>query len=162
MALAVITDGPALIRTGTGSAGALEDLGYTRNQVEVEEETFYYNVPGDQNGGDDGPPIEIQFLGQIHRVRLDLSKYDAAVVEKLRSGVRGTTGGTIGTVGTLMAASSSGFRVLISPTSRPRNYLFGIPRIPIFEGKGTKWSPFSITFECHAVSGTMFNTTTSG
>jgi hypothetical protein len=49
MPIAVVVEGPCLVQVNTGSAGALEDLGYSIDGVQVTEETFMSDVPGDQN-----------------------------------------------------------------------------------------------------------------
>ena len=46
-----------------------ELLGYTRNGADTTKEAYWLDVPGDENGGDDGPPIDVQYLGEIARVR---------------------------------------------------------------------------------------------
>ena len=68
MANLVHVAGLALIKISFGGSGYLE-LGYTRNGADITHEGFFLDVPGDENGGDEGPPIEIQFLGEIARVR---------------------------------------------------------------------------------------------
>lgn len=161
MAEVVNVYGPALIRVGTGAAGALETLGYSVNGVEFEENAFTSNVPGDQNGGDEGPPIDVQYFGQIDIVRLDLSKYDTAILAKLDCRLLGGTSGSVGAPGTLIFGGSKYYRLLISPTTGPRNYLGATPRTAIVHNRGTKFSRLRIEFECHAVSGVLWNTTTN-
>lgn len=161
MAESVIVDGPAHIYVGTGTAGALEALGYSANGVECIEEGFFLDVPGDQNGGDAGPPIDIQKMGDIHRVRMELTKFDSDIADKLASKLNGVLAGLTGTPGTLIAAGGYGYRLLINSTLRPRNYLFAIPRQPVVRNKGTRYTRLVIDWECHAVSGVVYNTTTS-
>lgn len=161
MALSITVDGPALVKTGTGSAFALEELGYSINGIMILEEAFMGDVPGDQNGGDLGPPIDVQYFGQIDRVRCEFSKWDVDVMDKISPRINGANPGEITTPGSLYAANSYGYRVLILPTNNPRNYLFGIPRTPIERNKGTRFTRMVVEFECHAVSGVLWNETTS-
>ena len=161
MAEIVVVDGPALVRTGTGVADALETLGYTEGGVEIIEHVFSAPVPGDQNGGPEGPPIDIQYFGEMHIVRLRLTKWDPATAAKVEPRLKGGTAGSTGTPGTLWSADSKMFRLLISPTSRPRNYVGAIPRGSIERAKGTKFTTLVMEFECYTVSGTLYNTTTS-
>ncbi len=161
MAIVVNQFGPALVRTGTGVANALEDLGFSINGVEIIETVFESDVPGDQNGGDDGPPIDIQYFGQVDRVRMELSKYDKLVADKIRARLLGGTAGVIGTPGTLIAGTSVFYRLLIEPTTGPRNYLAAIPREPIEVNRGTKFSRLIMEFECHSFSGVLWNTSTT-
>ena len=161
MALAVITTGAALIRTGTGASQILEDLGYTINGVTIIENVYMSDVPGDQNGGDEGPPIDIQYFGQVDRIRMEFSKFDQLVADKIRPRLEGGTAGTVGTAGTLITAGTKYFRLLIEPTSLPRNYLAAIPREPIEVNRGTKFSRLILEFECHAIGGVLWDTTTA-
>lgn len=159
MAIAVNVDGPALIKIDAGAG--LEDLGYSINGVEIAPEVFMSDVPGDQNGGDEGPPIDIQYFGEIARVTFELSKWDTVVADKLLARLKGGTTGGIGTAGTLLAAGSATFRLLILPTSRPYNFVQAIPRAAIEINKGTKFSRFRTEMECHAAAGVLWNVTTT-
>lgn len=161
MAVAIQVAGPVLIRTGTGSANALEDLGYSAEGVEIEENVRYLDVPGDQNGGSEGIPIDVQYLGQSDLIRFDLTKYDAAVMAKLTPRLKGGTAGSIGTVGTLWQASSSYFRVLLTATNFTRNYIGCLPLEPHSLNAGTKFSRQRLSFICYPISGVLWNTTTS-
>ena len=158
MAIAVNVTGPALVRTGTGTANALEDLGFSINGIQLIETVFESDVPGDQNGGEEGPPIDIQYFGQIDRIRMEFSKYDELVVDKIRARLRGGTAGIIGTAGTLIAGTSVFYRLLITPTNTPRNYVAAIPREPIEVNRGTKYSRLIMEWECHGFNGTLWNT----
>lgn len=162
MAAAVVVAGATLIRTGTGSANALEDLGYSVNGIRIFEDVYTGDVPGDQNGGDAGPPIDVQYFGQVDRVELEMSKYDAAVLAKLAPRLLGGSAGVIGTAGTLFAGGSKYFRLLLTATNFTRNYLAAIPRGAIESNWGTKFSVIRVIFDCHAFNGTLYNTTTSG
>lgn len=162
MAVTVNVDGPATVKTGTGTADALETLGLSINGIQIFEGAFFYDVPGDANGGDDGPPIALQFLGRIDRVRMELSSFDTAVADKVRRRLNDDGAvGDVATPGTILDATNNGFRLLILPTNRPINYLFAIPREPMEINKGTKFSHLVIEWECHAVAETLFNTTTA-
>lgn len=161
----VHTTGPARIRVDTGAANVLEELGYTINGAEIREEIFMENVPGDESGGESGPPIDVQYFGEIHHVRVELSKWDDAIAAKVLAKLYGGTAGIIGVVGTLMAGGSKTFRLLIHTTTEPRNYLRAFLRGQVELNKGTKFSRLVLDFECHsnAVSlGTVYNTVTTG
>jgi len=161
MALVVNVHGAALVRVGTGAANALEDLGYSVNGVDIEETVLTADVPGDQNGGDEGPPIDIQYFGQIDIVRLELSRYDAAVLAKIDCRLLGGTTGSTSAPGTLIFGASRHYRLLVHPTTGPRNYLGAVPRQAILHNRGTKFSRLRLEFECHAVSGVLWNTATT-
>lgn len=162
MAEQVNVAGAVLVKVGTGSASALESLGYSINGVDIQEDVYTGDVPGDQNGGDSGPPIEIQYFGEVHRISLDLSKYDPAIAAKIQPKYKGGTAGVVGTPGSLFFAAGTYFRLLLLGTNFTRNYLGAIPRQPMGINVGTKFSVQRFIFECHAVSGTVWNVTTSG
>ncbi len=149
MALEVLTAGPCLVRTGTGVSSALEDLGYTVSQVRVISQPYFLDVPGDENGGPEGPPIEIQNMGQMDIIRCEFSKFDAAVWDKIVPFIKGGVAGEVGTVGQLVFAGSKFFRVLVLGTNFTRNYVRCIPRQPQEIGVGTKYSTLIIEFEAH-------------
>jgi hypothetical protein len=92
---------------------------------------------------------------------MTLTKYDDAIDDKLLPKGRGVTVGSTGTAGTLMSQDGKAFRVLLHSTSKPRNYLFGILRGGQECNKGTKHRKMVLRFECHAVSGVLYNTTTT-
>lgn len=162
MAAAVKVAGLSTIKVGTGVGGALETLGYTRAGGEVRSQAFYIDVPGDENGGDQGPPIEIQYLGEIARIRLELTKWDTTVGQSIRSRLLGGTEGTPGSAGTLMFSESKTVRVLISnanaPMNFPRCFLRGEWEINL----GTKYSTLVLEFEAHKdANGILYNATIS-
>jgi hypothetical protein len=160
MALAVIVPGPALVRIDAGAG--LEDLGYSDNGIVIDEEGFFLDVPGDQHGGDDGPPIDVQYLGEIARIRMELTKWDSTVAAKVEARLAGGTAGTPGTPGTLMFQDSKTIRLLIASTLLPRNYPRVFVRGAINCNRGTKYSRFVCEFEAHKNgSGVLRNAVTS-
>lgn len=161
MPIQVNVAGLTLIKVGTGGGGTLEDLGYTRNGAETTKEAFWLDVPGDENGGDEGPPVEIQFLGEIARVRLELTKYDPLILEKVAARVAGITAGTVSAsdVGVLMFNASKSIRLALANSNMPRNFPRAIPRGAIELNRGTKFSTALLEFECHKNgSGVLYNT----
>ena len=158
MAEIVVVRGACQVRVATGEDSALETLGYTRNGADITLESMFLDVPGDQNGGDDGPPIDVQYLGDIARVRLELTKWDEAVADKLLPRLRGGTAGTPGAPGTLMFQDSKSYRLLLNSASEPRNFLRTFPRMPIEMNAGTKFTTLVIEFECHEnENGILYN-----
>jgi hypothetical protein len=139
------------VSVGMGSA-AVKTLGYTQNGITYVEEGFYTDVPGDENGGDEGPPIEVQYMGEIHRIRAELTKYDSAVASEIGAKVAGATHGVPATAGTLYFASASYMRVqAVGANGHVRNYPYTIPRMPIELNAGTRYSRLVIEFEAHKI-----------
>lgn len=160
MATAVQVAGLTTISVGTGTAGALETLGFSRNGVTVSKNAFWLNVPGDANGGDDGPPIEVQLLGEIAMVRLELTKFDSAIITKLAARLRTFTEGTVPTPGNLVFANSYYYRLLLNNANDVINFPVAIPRGSYEKNRGTKWMTAVLEFECHKNdSGVLHNTT---
>ena len=108
----------ALSNAGSNTSGAIARLlGWSINGVEFEEENFVEEVKGDQNGGDAGPPIEMVEHGDLHRIRMTLSKWDDDVLANIRQPILAGTFQTLGTVypaGTLIFANLATFRLVLS------------------------------------------------
>lgn len=149
MAVAIHVAGLATIKVDTGDANALETLGYTRDGTEITEEARFIDVPGDENGGDEGPPVDVQYLGETARIRLELTKYDSAVAAKVFPRLYGGTDGQPGTAGTLMFGDSKTYRLLIHTIAEPYNYPRAFPRGAVELNKGTRFSTLVLEFEAH-------------
>lgn len=163
MAETIVVAGLTAVKVDTGSANALELLGYSRDGVDAEYEGYFSDVPGDQNGGESGPPIDVQFMGEIAIVRLELTKWDTAVAAKIRPRTYGGTAGTPTTPGSLMFQGSLSYRLLLhSATTIPQNFPRAFPRHRFVINRGTRFSRLVCEFECHKnASGVLYNETTS-
>lgn len=166
MAVTPHVAGLATIKIDDFTGPGLQTLGYTRDGAEMSEETFWGDVPGDERGGEQGPPIDIQYFGAIARVRLELTKWDSAVQALIEAAVPGGTAGSPMVIdpGTLIFTAGKHFRLLISTPTDPRNFLLAIPRMPRELNKGTKFSTLVTEWECHADpnnGNVLWNTTTA-
>lgn len=151
------------------ATNAISLLGYTRNGVTVTEHHHYINVPGDQLGGDEGPPIDVQYLGGMATIHLELTKWDTAVMEYIRRQVDAATLGTPTAAGQLMFSASKFGRLLIRPAlyvaqttgiEAVQNFPRVITRNPIEISRGSKYAVAVCQFEAHAdVNGVLWNTT---
>jgi hypothetical protein len=158
MAEAVQVAGACRVQVDSGEG--IENLGYSVNGVDAVAEAFWIDVPGDENGGEQGPPIEIQYLGEIARVRMELSKWDSAVFAKIEARLNNATAGTPATAGTLVFANALEFRLLLNATNFDRNFPRAIPRGAIELNRGTRWARAVIEWECHKNgSGVLYNAT---
>lgn len=154
-------DGLATVKCCT-VGGALATVGYSINGVEITEQIFTEEVKGDENGGDAGPPIDVQYLGEMHTIRITMTKYDESELNKIRAGLAGGTAGTPGTSGTLYGQGGVSWRLLIHSVNRPRNYTNVIFSEPKEINKGTIHSKATIIARAYKDgSGVLYNATTS-
>ena len=164
MTAAVQVAGLATIKVGTGDGGSLDTLGYTRDGAQITYEAYSVDVPGDEFGGDEGPPIDIQYLGETARIRLEMTKYDSSVKDKLEDRLLGENAGTPGTPGTLLFADSKTVRLAIDTANDnpDRNFPRAtLVKTPIEVNKGTKYSTLILEFVAYEdADGVLFNTTT--
>lgn len=165
MAKLIHVAGIATIKIATGSlgSGTLEELGVTRNGAQITFQEFSSPVPTDEHGGDEGPPVDIQYFGEIATVRLELTKFDAAVAAKVAARLRAGAIGVPNTPGTLKIQGDHFYRLLIHAPNAPYNFPCVVFGDAIDTNKGTKFSTLSITATCykHPSSGILYNTTTS-
>lgn len=140
--------------------GDLEVVGKTRNGPDVSEQPFFLPVPGDDNGGDAGPPIDIQYLGEIAHIRLELTKYDPDIVELIRAFVAGAVLGTPASAGTLMFQQNKTARLLLDSSGAIQNFPRVVFQEPITRNVGTRFTICVITATAYKTdAGVLFNET---
>lgn len=100
--------GPAVIYTGTGSAGAGETFGISEDGVAIEEQKVDEPVKSDAAGG---VPAEFQDMGQFMVIRFRVVAYDDAVLQHILSRGDRTSAGLGNTPGTLIHTNSYGFKL---------------------------------------------------
>lgn len=166
MAIGILTDGPTLCMTDTGAGHALENLGFTRNGVNHTSNGFFLPVPCDDNGGDDGPPADIQNLGETIDLEMEFTKFDEAVANKIRprmyAGTLGQPNTPLGTPGGLMFSGGYTYRLVLIPTNRPLNFPQVVFQAPMQINKGTRFSTWILRATAYKnASGVLFNTTTT-
>lgn len=166
MAAQVNNAGAVTVKIDDGQGSGLQTLGYTRNGADTTKEAHWLDVPGDQNGGDDGPPIDIQYMGETVRVRLELTKWDGTVASIVSARVAGATDGTPATPGTLMFTQTKEMRLVLDGNgvvaNMDINFPRAIPRQAIEVNRGTKYATLVCEFECHKnASGVLHNQTVS-
>jgi hypothetical protein len=164
--------------SGGTEAGKPRPVGYSRNGVTITYEDFWIDVPGDEHGGDDGPPIDVQHLGRIARVRIELTKFDTTAVAAIKARVANTLFGRPVPIaasgsdppaarppGTLMFTNSYTMKLTIRAVRGdaevhhfPRAFL----RAAIDLNVATKFQSPILEFECHKDSdGVLENTVTT-
>ncbi|MEM6798543.1 MAG: hypothetical protein AAF589_03430 [Planctomycetota bacterium] len=162
MSVGVVVRGLTTVKIQVPSGNVLT-LGYSRNAVEISEQPFYHDVPGDENGGDEGPPVDVQFLGMTHLVRMRLSKFDSAVADELHKFVPGSVKGTPAPTGQLLFLGSTNelsFRVILDNPVDPRSYGRCLIRTPLDHDRSNKFSELVVEFTAYKdASGVLFNST---
>lgn len=150
MAKSIQLFGLCTVRTGSGAANALEDFGYTVNGANITFDAYWLDVKGDENGGDPGPPIDIQYMGETARVRLEMNKWDEAVEDKIQR-LKAAVLGQPGTAGTLVFAGSKFFRLLLDNANHAR--VFNFPLAVLRDAKeinaGTRHQVLRCDFVCY-------------
>lgn len=115
-------NGPAAVQVGTGSAGALQHLGFTENGVRISFDAKFEDIHTDISG----PmiPHDVQMMGEQAYITLDMNKFDEVVLEHLMvrmatatyiaaySSLPGRPGSKA--IGTLMQTESAVVRLLIN------------------------------------------------
>ncbi len=143
----VVEIGIAIPHTGT-----VVSLGTSTDSIQITERGYYHDIPGDLNGGQQGPPIEIQKLGEVHTVNIRMSSWSKTYMQTVEKWYH-TTRGTIedDEVGQLMFASGVRARLLLNTRDLDdtRNYWNAIMREPKSFSIGSKYTEQSLTFECH-------------
>lgn len=143
-------------------SGSILDLGYSMSGVEITERVMTYEVMGDQNGGDRGSPIDIQYMSELHTIRMLLTKWDETVMAAVRAGLAGGTQGTVGAAGTLYFANNKAWRLILNSPTLPRNYVRVLFQEPKELNKGTKHSQALIVATAYKnASSVMWNTSVS-
>lgn len=166
MAATIQVPKSALVRIAQG-AGALSDLGYTRNGCEIEQIPHSIPIFGDEHGGDEGPEIDCQALPPLYLVRLSLTKFDKTVFEQLESDVSGGSAGSFAAadIGALYVGAAKYYRVLISTTdtSWVRNFVMCRPIDAKSYNLGTRFVEASVSFQAfrNTSSGVIWNTSTA-
>lgn len=157
MAMTINVAGPQEIKVNTGTAGALESLGFTVEGFSFQVERGLMPVFGDQKGGPGGRPIDYQTIDPLVRFNLLLTKFDPAVFEKVQKGLLddSLTEGTFDTSqrGACIFQDGLAFKFRSVGASVYREFPQCILTVEE-AGYGTKHTNAMISVEAHTVLGT--------
>ena len=159
--ICAVVAGPCEIWVDTGTARALEFLGWSLNGITIEEIAYQTPIHSDENGGDQGPPADYQLFGHRHRILMELSKFQDGVLAKLDQRFNpNASSGSVG-VGMLLGCTTASFRLLLKAPNFVRNYLATVILEPIeISPVGSQASRARISFTANVVpGGTLWNTT---
>lgn len=171
MATAIFVQGPVLIQTGTGGAGALETLGISEDGVEPDVRRYLADVKADTGGPN--IPVEMQDMGSDAVIRMTLPIFDAAVLTKIQKHAGQATPGLQPAMGTLVQTGGFSFRLLLKPTATnacdPLNFLNAWLRNSQKVKLGTRRTVWNLEFYAWAAIGVgttsssvvLYNTTTT-
>lgn len=147
----------------TGSAHALENLGYTRDGAQIRSDAYMLDVPSDDAGGESGPPADVQHLGEVMHIIMDLTKWDATILAKVTPRKYGGTAGTPGTPGSLLIGGGLTYRLIVYTAVTPLNFPCVIFREPYEFNRGTKFSTMRLEGTAYKNgSGLLYNNDTTG
>lgn len=148
----VVKTGAHDIYIASPFSGSLVPLGIATDGVRYQNHPYYIDVHGDRNGGHQGPPIEKQYLGEIVIVSFTLSSYTKANVETVRRRGMISTNGSIpqSSIGDFIMTGAS-MRLLLKTelAGDVRNFWCAVPIQAHEVTEGTKFSEWSMAFECH-------------
>lgn len=140
------------IKVASPTTGTLLNLGEAYDMVDTEDRAFFHDVHSDRNGGPQGSPVEVQYLGAMIVINFTLSMFNQTTVELLHQRGVNVTPGTIAQneIGQFMLQDKS-VRLLLD-TNNPldvRNYPCCLVRDPIRVGSGTKFSQYVFSFTAY-------------
>jgi hypothetical protein len=153
MPIAYHLSGPAEIRVGTGSGGALEKLGYSRDGAVCRDESAWQDIFADQNGGERGHPVETILLSQRSLLRIELAKWDQGIIDKLLTWLRATAftpalvAGVPAPVGLVVLGNEAATRLVILGVE-PRNYPCATLTKAVEINKGSRSSRLATEWQC--------------
>jgi hypothetical protein len=142
--------------------GTLLHLGSSVDTTEFRNAPYYNEIYGDQHGGQQGPPIEMQYLGHVVHFTVELVTWDETALELIRERVvqnptRGLDSAAI--IGAMMFKRNA-IRVVANTADQDdvRNFYTCIAREPMSIGYGTKFAAWRIPFTayrtpCYSLAG---------
>jgi hypothetical protein len=151
--------GPQRVYVGTGNAGAYESLGWTEDGVRFAIRRFYNPVPGDQNGGAGGDPIDEQWLGKIVTGNLVMSRFDDAIWQKVERSLNdaGTNGAVADAdIGKLMIQGGNFYKVKFVGETKYVEFPCCLITENSEEGRGSKYTQILWGFKAKRYQGTLY------
>ncbi|VTS00758.1 unnamed protein product [Gemmata massiliana] len=139
-------NGAARVQVGTGSAGALELLGYTDRGVQIDIQELTKDIITDISGE---APQDVQSMGMMARIVANLIAMDRTVFKKLQGRGDRTTPGLVNTAGLVLGGSGNYlFRVGIeSPFDEPWSFNKCFVRPGYGTTLASAANPFRIEFQ---------------
>ena len=175
--------GPVQWHVGVGAAGALSFLGWAEGDTRISLAAAEDEIRTDLGGP--AIPSDVQFMGEQAFISCDLSRWDKAVLKKLKSRLpsannSNVSGGTysVGQMGALMIAEGYAVRLLLKGGYSAKNlnsgdlpiwnFLAAWPTSNLDVGISTRASRFRLTMRAIPVidwgtgSSTLYNQDVTG
>lgn len=151
--------GATYIFVNTGDGGAIQLLGTCEDKPQHSFQSMRHKVYGDENGGSEGEPLDVQRLGGIFVVRFTLINKILATWKKVAAGLLGTTGPASAVQPGLFESSyryqftfanitKNGTIVVNANATTPRRYLQAVPIVADWEA-GTIAQRLPMAIECY-------------
>ncbi|GAB6165616.1 hypothetical protein JCM19992_16160 [Thermostilla marina] len=141
----------------TESSGSFTELGIANGGVTIREQIFTEPVHNDMRGGNAGPPIDLNYLGEMHFVRGELNVYDQDVLDALRARINAATSGLTkdeGRVfppGFLLKKNTAHYKLQLLAENFVREYQVAVPVQPIeIPRVGPYAASWVVEFQCLA------------
>lgn len=159
MASSVHVPGISYVQVGVAGSGTLQAYGTSRNGVDIRFDAHCQDVPNDEFGGEAGPPCEVLYHGETAEVRIEFTKFDAAVHAAVVANRMATaTAGSPGGPGVLMFTNKNYCTLVINNANTPYTFPRAICRQPVENpGRGSSFERWVVTFTCYKNdSGSLF------
>lgn len=164
MAVQPIVLGACEVKIASGS-GSLETLGYTADGARVTVNPYSIDVPSDREGGESGPPRDVQFVGVDAEIYLELTEWEASVGNKIMALIPTLTLGTWADslIGQLYRTTSNQTtRICLDTPTTPWNFPTCIIRNAFEINRGVRHSRLIVRATAYRwSSGVLFNNTDS-
>lgn len=127
-------------------------LGIATDTIDISPQPYFFDIHTDRNGGQAGPPTEVQYLGEIVNINMVLATWNPLAYTALRRNLVNATRGVIlqSEVGSMMLRTRS-IRLLINTadTDNVRNFWCCLVRQAHRVGMGTKWAELHVSLTAY-------------
>ena len=142
--------GSLLVRSCV-TGGSLSDLGYTRGGLQIVERRMTGGIKTDYWGGDEGPDGDVQYFGEEHDFRMELTLFDPAILTAIMQAASANPANTApGYPGKLLRQNSSFLVIAFVSTNFNRSYPVCLVRQFIEFNEGSKFSSAMLAATAYA------------
>lgn len=146
--------GPTLIKWGT--AGSEVTYGYSRNGVPYQIEPKWIDVPSDARGGESGVPADVQIVGGLAVINIELTHYnvddsptpDRPHPEDFSSFVKGGTAGAFPEYGTFIRQENKYGQLVLQARNETMKFPVAFLRFSFGSNHATRYKSFFCGWEC--------------